>query len=80
MDYARYVWAHLRKDLRLEWRARDSINGMLFFALLVVVVFALAFDPTANPTMARQISAVMGGVVIRCNDGPKPVLGARATQ
>ena len=56
MDYARYIWAHLQKDLRLEWRARDSVNGMLFFALLVVVVFAMAFDPTAYPTIARQIS------------------------
>jgi heme exporter protein B len=46
----------LRKDLRLEWRAKDSINGMLFFSLLVVVVFSLAFDPTAYPTIARQIS------------------------
>ena len=56
MIYARHVLAHLQKDLRLEWRNRDSINGMLFFALLVVVVFALAFDPTAFPTIARQIS------------------------
>ena len=56
MRYARHVLAHLRKDLQLEWRNRDSINGMLFFALLVVVVFALAFDPTAFPTIARQIS------------------------
>jgi heme exporter protein B len=29
---------------------------MLFFALLIVVVFSLAFDPTAYPTTARQIS------------------------
>lgn len=56
MDYPRHVWTHLRKDLQIEWRARDTVNGMLFFALLVVVVFALAFDPTANPTLARQIS------------------------
>ncbi len=56
MTYARLVLAHLRKDLKLEWRNRDSINGMLFFALLVVVVFALAFDPTAFPAIARQIS------------------------
>jgi heme exporter protein B len=56
MSYARCVLTHLRKDLRLEWRARDSINGMLFFTLLVVVVFAMAFDPTAFPTIARQIS------------------------
>ncbi len=56
MIYAHLVLAHLAKDLKLEWRNRDSINGMLFFALLVVVVFALAFDPTAFPTIARQIS------------------------
>ena len=56
MSYARHVLTHLRKDLRLEWRAREVINGMLFFALLVVVVFSLAFDPTAFPTIARQIS------------------------
>ena len=60
MKYLRHVWDHLRKDLRLEWRSRDSINGMLFFALLVVVVFGLAFDPTSYPTMARQIS---GGIL-----------------
>jgi heme exporter protein B len=56
LSYARIVWAHLRKDLRLEWRTKDSINGMLFFSLLIVVVFALAFDPTSFPTIARQIS------------------------
>ena len=56
MSYAGHVWMHLRKDLRLEWRSKDSINGMLFFSLLVVVVFAMAFDPTAYPTIARQIS------------------------
>lgn len=56
MTYIRHVLAHLRKDLRLEWRTKESLNGMLFFALLVVVVFALAFDPTAFPSIARQIS------------------------
>ena len=60
MSYARSVLVHLRKDLRLEWRSREAINGVLFFSLLVVVVFSLAFDPTANPTLARQIS---GGVL-----------------
>lgn len=56
MSYAGYVLTHLRKDLKLEWRAREVINGMLFFALLVVVVFSLAFDPTSFPTVTRQIS------------------------
>jgi len=58
MTYLGHVLNHLRKDIRLEWRSRDSINGMLFFALLVVVVFAFAFDPTA--AMSRQIA---GGIL-----------------
>jgi heme exporter protein B len=58
MSYLRHVWNHLRKDLQLEWRSHDSVNGMLFFALLVVVVFAFAFDPTA--AMSRQIA---GGIL-----------------
>jgi heme exporter protein B len=56
MIYARHVWTHLQKDLRLEWRTKDSLNGMLFFSLLVVVVFALAFDPASRPSLAREIS------------------------
>jgi heme exporter protein B len=58
MKYIGHVLDHLRKDLRIEWRSRDSINGMLFFSLLVVVVFSLAFDPTA--AVSRQIS---GGIL-----------------
>jgi heme exporter protein B len=58
MNYFAHVLGHLRKDLQLEWRSRDSINGMLFFALLVVVVFSLAFDPTA--AVSRQIA---GGIL-----------------
>ena len=54
----RYVLIHLAKDLRLEWRSKDAINGMLFFALMVVVLFSLAFDPTA--AISRQIA---GGIL-----------------
>ena len=54
--YARTVLLHLRKDLQVEWRERVAINGMLFFALLIVVVFSLAFDPASYPSVARQIS------------------------
>jgi heme exporter protein B len=48
----------LRKDIRLEWRSKDAINSMLFFALLVVVVFSFSFDPNAEES--RQIA---GGLV-----------------
>jgi len=40
--------ATLVKDLRLEWRSKDAVNSMLFFALLVVVIFSFSFDPTAE--------------------------------
>ena len=48
----------LLKDLRLEWRSKDAINSMLFFALLVVVIFSFAFNPTAEES--RRIA---GGLV-----------------
>lgn len=57
-SYFGHVVCHLRKDLRLEWRSRDSVVGMLFFTLLVVVVFSLAFDPTE--AVSRQIA---GGIL-----------------
>ena len=50
--------SHLVKDLRLEWRSKDAINSMLFFALLVVVLFSLAFDPTREAS--RHIA---GGIL-----------------
>src|SRR6202161_4566057 len=50
--------ATLAKDLWLEWRAKDAINAMLFFALLVVVIFSFSFDPTAEES--RRIA---GGLV-----------------
>lgn len=56
MIYVRTVWLHLKKDLQLEWRSREAVAGMLFFTLLIAVVFAMAFDPTGYPTLARQMS------------------------
>jgi heme exporter protein B len=53
-----YLLTHLAKDLRIEWRSKDALNSMLFFALLIVVLFSLAFDPTQ--AMSRQIS---GGII-----------------
>jgi heme exporter protein B len=58
MSAGRQFAAHLRKDLQLEWRSKDAVNGMLFFALLVVVIFSLAFDPTL--AVSREIA---GGVL-----------------
>ena len=55
---SRALWSHLIKDLRIEWRSKEAINSMLFFALLVVVLFSLAFDPRGS--FAQNIA---GGVL-----------------
>jgi heme exporter protein B len=52
------LWTHLVKDLRIEWRSREAVNSMLFFALLVVVLFSLSFDPQG--AFSRDIA---GGVL-----------------
>ena len=49
---------HLSKDFRLEWRSKDALNSMIFFALLVVVIFSFAFDPTAE-----ESRAIAGGLI-----------------
>jgi len=50
--------ATLAKDLRLEWRSKDAINAMLFFALLVVVIFSFSFDP-----LAEESRRIAGGLI-----------------
>src|ERR1700735_1519643 len=52
------LWLHLVKDLRIEWRSKEAINSMLFFSLLVVVLFSIAFDPRGE--FAQRIA---GGVL-----------------
>jgi heme exporter protein B len=54
----RALWTHLSKELRIEWRSLDAIVSMLFFSLLVVVLFSIAFDPRG--TFSREIA---GGVL-----------------
>lgn len=54
----RALWTHFVKDLRIEWRSKDAINSMLFFSLLVVVLFSVAFDPRGS--FSREI---VGGIL-----------------
>lgn len=35
----------MRKDLVVEWRARETLPAMVLFSLLVVLIFNFAFDP-----------------------------------
>ena len=54
----RALWTHLVKDLRIELRSLDAFVSMLFFSLLVVVLFSIAFDPRGD--FSREIA---GGVL-----------------
>src|SRR5579863_3325148 len=47
MSDARAALIILGKELRLELRTRELINATVIFALIVVVLFNFAFDPSA---------------------------------
>src|SRR3984885_11118716 len=47
MTTARAAAILLSKELRLEFRTRDLLNATIVFALVVVVLFSFAFEPTA---------------------------------
>ncbi len=73
----RALWTHLVKDLRIEWRTLDTLVSMLFFSLLVVVLFSIAFDPRGS--FSQQIA---GGVLcvatlVRLGQRTQPGLGTR---
>src|SRR5215470_9581035 len=48
LSIAKLTASNVRKDLRLEWRSRDVLNSMLFFAGLVVIIFSFTVEPTAE--------------------------------
>jgi heme exporter protein B len=38
------IWAIFQKDLRIELRTKDSLNSMLFFGIVVLVIFNFALE------------------------------------
>src|SRR5580658_1859933 len=58
MNLGSVTLATLAKDIRLEWRSKDSLNSMLFFSLLVVVIFSFSFDP-----LAEESRHIAGGLI-----------------
>jgi heme exporter protein B len=45
VEVARRTWAMTWKDVRVELRARERMNAMLFFAALVLFIFNFALGP-----------------------------------
>ena len=52
MSTARAAAIMLAKELRLEFRTRELLNATVVFAIVVVVLFSFAFDPT--PAESRR--------------------------
>ena len=50
MPFWKTVGVILKKDLRVEFRTKEVFNSSAVFALLVIVIFSMAFEPSAEQT------------------------------
>lgn len=51
MHSLRVIWAIFLKDLRVEWRHRETLVSMCVFGILVVFLFNFAFEPASEETL-----------------------------
>jgi len=58
VSFWRAVAAILRKDLKAEFRTKEVFNSSAVFALLVIVIFSMAFEPTS-----AEARALSGGLL-----------------
>lgn len=58
MPFWKTAFAIVRKDLRVEFRTKEVFNSSAVFALLVIVTFSMAFEPTSE-----QARALSGGLL-----------------
>jgi heme exporter protein B len=54
MNFFRQAFAIAGKDLRSEVRSKETVNASLSFALVILLLFSFAFDPSAEAT--REMS------------------------
>lgn len=58
LDFLRQSLTIASKDLRSEIRSKETINASVSFALVILLLFSFAFDPTLE-----EISAMAGGLL-----------------
>ncbi len=58
-DFLRHAWTIAAKDLRTEMRNREVINAAASFALVVLLMFGFAFDPSSN----FEVRSLTGGLL-----------------
>lgn len=54
MRFLRQMLTIAMKDLRSELRTKEAVNASLSFALVILLLFSFAFDPTSD--MTREVS------------------------
>src|SRR5713226_1739819 len=54
MNFVRQTFTIMQKDLRAELRNKEAINASFSFALVILLLFSFAFDPSEETT--REIS------------------------
>lgn len=58
MHNLKIVWSIFVKDLRVEWRSRETLASMCVFGLLVIFLFNFAFE-TAREETLRLLPALL---------------------
>ena len=58
MNFFRQSWAIASKDLRSEVRSKETVNASLSFALVILLLFSFAFDPSSE-----QVREIAGGLL-----------------
>jgi heme exporter protein B len=58
MNFLRQALAVAAKDLRSEIRTKESVNASVAFALVILLLFSFAFDPTED-----QVRVLAGGLL-----------------
>lgn len=58
MNFFRQSWAVAAKDLRSEVRSKETVNASLSFALVILLLFSFAFDPSSE-----QVREIAGGLL-----------------
>jgi heme exporter protein B len=51
MHTLRVIWAIFVKDIRVEWRHRETLASMCIFGILVVFLFNFALEPAGEETL-----------------------------
>jgi heme exporter protein B len=54
----RQAWAIFAKDVRMEWRGKEALNAAIAFALVVLILFSFAIDPSSE-----QLEEIAGGLL-----------------